>query len=253
MQTDILTRLIQVTIMKKYGDDADSFHDQGTRVEESSKWHRQHKIGPIYPHHSQPNPNYYNRSIYKPKPSNKPTNRPKYTNKSSFKSTHYRHNSKSSNPNIVTCPKCGRKKPKRGVCSYCNYIIKCPNCGKNYNKKHKGKLVTSCPHCRGSEPIKQTYKSKHEPLEIGICRRCGHEYDSSLRQCPNCGSKYIVLNAITCNNCGYKYDKNKFDSCPKCKSSNSNASNAEPGIEIIIIFIILVVLGALLFFIKNFK
>ena len=108
--------------MKKYGDDADSFHDQGTRVQESANWHRQNKIGGIYPHRSQPNPScsrshyspsYTNKlankpkSTYKPRYSNKSTNKPKstykpkYSNKSTYKAT-YSPSSNYSNRNRRT-------------------------------------------------------------------------------------------------------------------------------------------------------
>ena len=55
--------------MKKYGDDADSFHDQGTRVEISKQWHEQNTIKPNYNYHS--------------------TSKPKTTNKTTYESNYY--------------------------------------------------------------------------------------------------------------------------------------------------------------------
>ena len=117
MQTDILTRLIQVTIMKKYGDDADSFHDQGTRVQESANWHRQNKIGGIYPHRSQPNrsyskSSYYSTNTYKPKTTKKSTYKPDYSK------TYHQSGSRNYNkPSHSTTKRQYRKKPSYNVIS----------------------------------------------------------------------------------------------------------------------------------------
>lgn len=50
--------------MKKYGDDADSFHDQGTRVEISKQWHEQNTIKPNYNYHSSSKTT--NKTTYEP-------------------------------------------------------------------------------------------------------------------------------------------------------------------------------------------
>ena len=82
-----------------------------------------------------------------------------------------------SKPKVVICSKCGRKKIQGRPCSYCKNVIVCPKCGKRYNRKHKGKLVTSCPHCKKSKPKKTVME---------FCRNCGKKYDSSLSYCPHC-------------------------------------------------------------------
>ena len=66
--------------MKKYGDDADSFHDQGTRVELSKKWHEQNQLRHDYSYRSPP------------KPSNRSYNRNKSSYKPDYSKTYYRPN-----------------------------------------------------------------------------------------------------------------------------------------------------------------
>ena len=88
-----------------------------------------------------------------------------------FSKTKYKPN----NLEIVLCPKCGKKKVKGRPCSYCTHIVVCSKCAKQYNKKHKGKWVTSCPHCGTSNIIN--------------CRKCGKEYNKIQHEsCPYCGS-----------------------------------------------------------------
>lgn len=65
--------------MKKYGDDADQFHNQGTRVEASKKWHEKHQLRHDYSYRSPSKP----KSTYKPKPSYKPKSN--YKSKSTYK------------------------------------------------------------------------------------------------------------------------------------------------------------------------
>lgn len=75
---------------------------------------------------------------------------------------------------IVSCPKCGKKKVKGRPCSYCTHVVVCSKCAKQYNKKHKGEWVTSCPHCGISNIIE--------------CRKCGKEYNKIQHElCPYCG------------------------------------------------------------------
>ena len=52
--------------MKKYGDDADSFHDQGTRVEISKQWHEANQIKHDYSYHSSSKPKTTNKTTYEP-------------------------------------------------------------------------------------------------------------------------------------------------------------------------------------------
>ena len=82
--------------MKKYGDDADSFYDQGTRVEESKRWHEQNTRR-NYSYRSQPNPSY-SKSSYKPSYTNQSTNKHKSSNnpKSAYKPNKSINKSKSS-------------------------------------------------------------------------------------------------------------------------------------------------------------
>ena len=74
--------------MKKYGDDADQFHNQGTRVEASKKWHEQNQLKHDYSYRSVSKPYYrsYNKKDNKPKNIYKTRNTP-YTqfNESNFK------------------------------------------------------------------------------------------------------------------------------------------------------------------------
>ena len=71
--------------MKKYGDGADSFHDQGTRVEASKRWHEQHQLRHDYSYRSPsiPKSRNYNKSTSKSNYSNKSTYKPN-SNKSSY-------------------------------------------------------------------------------------------------------------------------------------------------------------------------
>lgn len=61
--------------MKKYGDDADLVHDQGTRVEASKSGYKQNRVNYNSSYRSSSNPTY----TYKPKTSNKSTYKPDYS------------------------------------------------------------------------------------------------------------------------------------------------------------------------------
>ena len=76
--------------MKKYGDDADQFHNQGTRVEASKKWHEKHQLRHDYSYRSPSKP----KSTYKPKPSYKPKSNYRRTNSNN---SSYRSNNSGSN------------------------------------------------------------------------------------------------------------------------------------------------------------
>ena len=118
--------------MKKYGDDADSFHDQGTRVELSKKWHEQNQLRHDYSYRSPSKP----KSSYKPK-------------------TNYYDNESM----MIICPDCGKyyHKNRYWSCPHCNnskrkstykfqeYIVQCPECNMKYNSKFNDE----CPFCKG--------------------------------------------------------------------------------------------------------
>ena len=74
--------------MKKYGDDADSFHDQGTRVEASKIWHEQNQLRYDYSYRNASKPKHANKYSYKPKP--KTTNKSTY--KPDYSKTYYKPN-----------------------------------------------------------------------------------------------------------------------------------------------------------------
>ena len=163
--------------MKKYGDDADQFHNQGTRVEESKKWHEQNQLRHDYSYRSVPKP----KSTYEPKYVRKyyerdhpdrlicevcgsVYNKHKYArcphcyHESSKSERQYRFSSgrqyteSSHGISLTTCPTCGRKIIAGILCPLCH--ITCPRCGKRYNKH----LNSNCPYCKTSKP-KLTSKS----------------------------------------------------------------------------------------------
>lgn len=135
--------------MKKYGDDADSFHDQGTRVDESRQGHEQNKLRHYY--------NYSTPSKHKSRNNAVFTNEPKHN---------YKHN-------YSTCSECGRPydKNRNFSCPYCHspgpaylnkqfsssYVPKyaftetnsvtCRKCGKKYDWNEHG----SCPYCKSNQ------------------------------------------------------------------------------------------------------
>ena len=187
--------------MKKYGDDADQFHNQGTRVEESKKWHEQHQLRHKFSYNSSPKP----KSTYSPEP------KPAYKRVSKWKKCHKCGN-KYDKFAHEDCPYCVKSKPMFDNSNW----IKCPNCNKQYNTNK----YSDCPHCKKSKY--ETYNKSKKYYKPKLNR---DNYKSPplpmWKKCPKCGKFY---------------NENKHDYCPHCIKLNTSI---EISIVVVILLIIL--------------
>lgn len=152
--------------MKKYGDDADLFHNQGTRVEASKRWHEQYQRKHNYSYCSPSNSKstYKHKSIYNPKSSYKYDSKYKRVSKSSYRTGRM----------LKKCPECGNLIPETDKkCSYCNSYIK----------------LEDKPKSNSTQKYKYSTTYKRDPHEWTICSKCGHQYGSYFDSCPFCKSK----------------------------------------------------------------
>ena len=185
--------------MKKYGDDADSFHDQGTRVEISKQWHEQNTIKPNYNYHS----------------SSKTTNKTTYEPSYSY-SQHRKRQSRTSSGNS-----------SRSVFSCCIGIFICflviafIHSFDNYvgiysvglltffgifigvffgivafvlvddwlDKKPKDKMSDGYNYNRKNNKFHPNYDYS-STLDWKICPKCGRKYDNETKKCSYCGYKF---------------------------------------------------------------
>ena len=76
--------------MKKYGDDADSFHDQGTRIEASERGYEQNQLRNDYAYRSVSKSNY--RSYNKKDNKSRNINKTPYTHYTQFNDSNFKPN-----------------------------------------------------------------------------------------------------------------------------------------------------------------
>lgn len=180
--------------MKKYGDDADSFHDQGTRVEASKRWHEQNQLRHNYSYSSPVRPRHSYKPKYRPKHTSKPKSNYKLNNKDTYKWEKCPKCKNTYNKNLYwKCPYCKGIKPKsihKANTKNISNFITCPICNNQYNAN----LYLRCPHCKKKTESKSTHNPNdwlnHKKLghyDV-MCAKCDFIYDTRFHgSCPNCG------------------------------------------------------------------
>ena len=195
--------------MKKYGDDADQFHNQGTRVEESKKWHEQHKLR---------HENSY----------------PKISISKTINSTNS-HKNYSNNNKWKKCPYCGNNIPSAITkCYYCNNI----KSQQDYKPKTSNKDTYKPDYSSFA-----TYTSNRK-----ICGICGMRYDdychNCFNKCSKCGHLFTLSFCPHCyNECSkcHKIYSKELNSCPYCK----NKKNLTFIFALLILIVFIIIMASL--------